>query len=250
MPDLHYEHARLVSIYDALDPDRSDLVPYLAVADELGARSVVDLGCGTGVLALLLADRGLDVTGVDPAAGSLAVARAKPGAHRVRWVHGDATVLAALAGPLAGGADLVTMTGNAAQAITDPTGWAATLGAVRDVLRPGGHLVLETRDPARRAWREWTRAATRSTTDVDGVGAVEHWVEVADVSGPLVSFRTTYVFAGDGAVLVSDSTLRFRTRDEVEADLAAAGLHLEEVRDAPDRPGRELVFVARRPATS
>ena len=52
----------------------------------------------------------------------------------------------------------------------------------------------------------------------------------------------------DGDVLTSDSTLRFRERPEVERDLAAAGYVLEDVRDAPDRPGRELVFVARRPA--
>ena len=43
---------------------------------------------------------------------------------------------------------------------------------------------------------------------------------------------------------MSDSTLRFRERDEVEADLAAHGYVVEGVRDAPDRPGRELVFVA------
>jgi hypothetical protein len=41
--------------------------------------------------------------------------------------------------------------------------------------------------------------------------------------------------------------LRFRTRDEVEADLTAAGFLLEDVRDAADRPGLELVFVASRP---
>ena len=37
-----------------------------------------------------------------------------------------------------------------------------------------------------------------------------------DVSGPLVTFRGTYLFASDGQVLTSDSTLRFRERDEVE----------------------------------
>ncbi len=45
----------------------------------------------------------------------------------------------------------------------------------------------------------------------------------------------------------SPSTLRFRSREEVEQSLADAWLDLVEVRDAPDRPGRELVFVARKP---
>jgi hypothetical protein len=61
-----------------------------------------------------------------------------------------------------------------------------------------------------------------------------------------VTFRSTRVFASDGAVLTSDSTLRFRRRDEVEADLAAHGYVLDGVRGAPERPGREFVLFARR----
>jgi len=79
MADEIFEHPRLVAIYDALDPDRSDLDVYAAIADELGARRVLDVGCGTGTFALFLAGRGLEVTGVEPAGGSLDVARAKPG---------------------------------------------------------------------------------------------------------------------------------------------------------------------------
>jgi hypothetical protein len=54
------------------------------------------------------------------------------------------------------------------------------------------------------------------------------------------------VFESDGAVLTSDSTLRSRHRDEVAGSLAAAGFVVDEVREAPDRPGREMVFIARR----
>ena len=114
-------------------------------------------------------------------------------------------------------------------------------------LRPGGHLVFETRDPAFRGWRDWNRAATRRVTEIPGVGAVETWVELTDVSGQLVSFRSTYRFASDGTVLTSSSTLRFRPREEIEAALHSHGFGIGEVRDAPDRPGRELVFLARRP---
>jgi len=66
------------------------------------------------------------------------------------------------------------------------------------------------------------------------------------VEGQLVSFRWTYVFAADGLTLTSDSTLRFRERAEIEAELAGQGFVVEDVRDAPDRPGREFVFVAGR----
>jgi hypothetical protein len=48
----------------------------------------------------------------------------------------------------------------------------------------------------------------------------------------------------DGTVLVSDSALRFRRRDEVAASLQTAGFAVDEVGDASDRPGCELVFIA------
>lgn len=239
--DEEFGHPRLASIYDALDPDRSDLDPYLALAAELGAQRVLDVGCGTGTFALMLADRGCDVIGVDPAAASVAVARRKPGAERVRWVEGDATSVARVSDR-----DLVTLTANAAQSIADAADWAATLRACHRALRPGGHLAFETRRPQARAWEGWTRETTHRTTEVDEVGAVTRWVEVVDVDGPLVTFRWTFTFAVDGETLTSASTLRFRTQDEVEADLSRTGFAVMDVRDAPDRPGRELVFVARR----
>lgn len=241
MADELFTDPKLAAIYDPLDPDRGDLDAYLRLVEEFDAQRVLDLGCGTGVFALLLADRGIEVVGVDPARASIDVARAKPGGDRVRWICGDASVLPPLR------ADLVTLTANAAQQIVDPDAWRATLEGTREALRPGGHLVFETRDPARRAWESWNRASSYQVTEVPGIGTVEHWVELSDVDGPLVTFRGHYVFAADGQELTSDSTLRFRERDEVESDLVAHGYVVRDVRDAPDRPGKEFVFVARRP---
>lgn len=242
MADEGFTHPRLAAVYDPLDPDRSDLDAYLALAERFGARRVLDIGCGTGVFALLLAERGTEVVGVDPARASVDVARAKPGAERVRWIRGDATALPPLR------VDLATMTANVAQEIVDEDAWQGTLKGAFEALRPGGRLVFETRNPAERAWETWNREATHRVTEIPGVGSVETWLDLTEVTGPLVTFRWTYVFAADGQVLTSDSTLRFREREEVEADLIAQGYTLEEVRDAPDRPGKEFVFVARRPA--
>jgi SAM-dependent methyltransferase len=240
MADDAFEHPRLAAIYDALDGDRSDLDLYIGIAEEFGATRVLDVGCGTGSFALLLAERGVEVTAVDPALASLEVARSKPGSERVRWLHGDAGSLPTL------NVDLATMTANVAQAIVDDADWEATLRGINDALRPGGRLVFETRDPAYQAWREWNRAASYRVTEIDGVGTVESWHDVLEVRGSLVRFRSTVVFASDGEVLTSESTLRFRDRSDVEADLAAHGFVVEDVRDAPDRPGREFVFVAGR----
>lgn len=242
MADELFRTPRLAAVYDPLDPDRGDLDPYLRLAARFGAKRVLDIGCGTGVFALRLAERGIEVVGVDPAQASLDVARAKPGGDRVRWICGDATTLPPLQ------ADLATMTGNAAQQIVDPHAWQGMLKGAYEALRPGGHLVFETRDPSQRAWESWNREDTYQVTEIPGVGSVEYWVELLDVTGPLVTFRSHYVFAADGQELTSDSTLTFRDRTEIEADLSAHGFTLREVRDAPDRPGKEFVFVALRPA--
>ncbi|WP_416966618.1 class I SAM-dependent methyltransferase [Streptomyces sp. 4F14] len=240
MTDEAYTNPRLAAFYDPLDNGRRDLDVYLDIARESGAHRVLDVGCGTGTLALLLAGQGFDVTGVDPAAASLDLARAKPGAHAVRWLHGDATGLPCLS------VDLVVMTGNAAQAVVDEEVWEGTLRGVRAALRPGGRFVFETRDPARRAWEEWNPRDSRRVVDVPGAGEVETWYEVTGVAWPLVEFRTVIVLRATGERLLSLSTLRFRERGEVAAALEAHGFAVEEVRGAPDRPGKEFVFFARR----
>lgn len=61
---------------------------------------------------------------------------------------------------------------------------------------------------------------------------------------PLVTFVSSTEIGGE--VVPSSSTLRFRQRDEVEADLHEHGFQVVDVRDAPDRPGKEMVFLARR----
>jgi hypothetical protein len=66
---------------------------------------------------------------------------------------------------------------------------------------------FETRDPAAKAWLEWTRERSYERIMVPGVGGVRSWVEALDVGGDLVSFRGTVVFESDGAVLTSDSTI-------------------------------------------
>ncbi|MGZ3146938.1 class I SAM-dependent methyltransferase [Lentzea chajnantorensis] len=230
MPDLIFSDPRLAAVYDAFDGRRTDLDLYLAVAAELGAASVLDVGCGTGCLGVLLAEAGLDVVGVDPALASLELARAKD--PRVTWLHGDATSLPPLR------VDLAVMTGNVAQVFLG-TDWEAALRGVHAALRPGGHLVFETRRPESRAWEEWADRPDRA------VGGVTERLEVLEVRLPFVSFRHTYRFP-DGTELASDSTLRFRSHDEVVDSLVGCGFRVADVRDAPDRPGREHVFVAQR----
>lgn len=138
------------------------------------------------------------------------------------------------------------MTANVAQVFLTDADWLAALRGIHAATRPGGRLVFETRDPARRAWESWNREQSFQRIEVDGIGTVESWDEVISVDGPLVTFRSENTFLADGSVLSGESTLRFRSQEEIEQSLAVTGYAVSEIRDAPDRPGRELVFVCTR----
>lgn len=239
--DPIFAEPRLAAVYDPLDPDRSDLDAYeRIVLDELAASSVLDVGCGTGELALRLAHRGVATTGVDPAGASVDVARGKPGADAVTWIVGTTTDLPAMR------VDAATMTANVAQVFVDDDAWRATLGAIHARLRAGGVLVFETRRPEARAWERWTKAASHQVVDVPGVGAVEDWVEVTSVDGEVVTFESPTIFHVDGVRFDSTSRLRFRRLSAIARDLEETGFAVREVRDAPDRPGMEWVVLAER----
>jgi len=237
-PDPAFADPRLAVLYDVLDDDRSDLDAYMAIASEVCAGSVIDIGCGTGSLAVRLARTGRTVVGVDPAGASLDIARTKPFAESVTWVHGDATTLLGRAVT----ADLAVMTGNVAQVFVSDEDWVSTLAAVHDCLHLGGWLVFETRRVEVRDWERWDAGPTR--VDLSDGGSVVVSTTVTEVALPLATFESTTTVGGE--VVASASTLRFRESDEVERDLNDHGFDVVDVRDAPDRPGKELVFLARR----
>ena len=71
--DMNYQHVRLAGVYDLDNPWGQDNDFYFGLAGPVISR-VLDLGCGTGTLCCALAQRGHQVTGVDPASPMLAIA--------------------------------------------------------------------------------------------------------------------------------------------------------------------------------
>lgn len=240
-----FRHPRLVEVYDAeFGWSREDDF-FLSVARAAPGGRVVDLGCGTGRLALGLAGAGFRVTGVDPARASLDAARARPGADRVAWMEDDARSLPAET------FDVALMTSHVAQFLVADGDWHGALDALRRCLVPGGRLAFDTRDPRARAWERWNaRDSRRVVTLADGT-PVAVWTEVTAVDDDTVCFEMHYAFPG-GEELVSAAAMRFRGEAEVRAAVAAAGLEVADVFGGWDRepvgsPDGELLVVARRP---
>lgn len=113
-----------------------------------GVRRVLDVGCGSGMHALMWAKWGLEVVGVDPDASMLAQAEVNRAAAQgdvdaaggsIRFLASGFGELAALAlGPF----DAVTCTGNALPHAAGEAGLRAAVADFAAVLRPGGIVVL------------------------------------------------------------------------------------------------------------
>jgi ubiquinone/menaquinone biosynthesis C-methylase UbiE len=211
---------RLVEVYDAENVWGWDDDFFLAALAERVAPRVLDLGCGTGRLAIAMAAAGHEVTGVDPARASLDAARRKPGAERVRWIEGSAAALPARS------YDAALMTGHVAQFFVDDSEWSAVLRALRRSLDRGGRLIFDSRDPAARRWAQWNPVDSRRTIVLPGGGAVSAWSEVLSDDGALVSFVNHFLFP-DGTDLTSEATLRFRSEEELRASVEAAGFDVD-----------------------
>jgi ubiquinone/menaquinone biosynthesis C-methylase UbiE len=120
-------------------------------------RRVLDIGCGTGGVALACAARGADVVALDRDPGMLEVARQKPlppGPGSVQWVDASAAEIEDHV-PL-GALDAVVSClafSEMSQAEQDHA-LRASLGR----LRPGGLLAIADECPARSGWRRaWLR---------------------------------------------------------------------------------------------
>jgi len=224
MPCASYTDPRLAAVYDTLNPPAVDTAFYLALAGTappVPRKTVLDMGCGTGRLARDLAARGHRVTGADPAAAMLAIARGRPGGEDVTWIETDAAGLA-----LDTRFDLAIMTGHVFQVLLADGAVRAALAALRRHLAPGGRLAFETRNPAARDWESWRPAETRVALRVPGLGPVEVHYDIRAVAGELVTFETHFRFGPDDPpddVVVAPHTLRFMGRDALAAFLAEAG---------------------------
>ena len=243
--DLHYIDPRLVELYDNANPRGADTDFYLQLAAELDAHTILDLGCGTGLLTRELASVGdRRVIGIDPAAAMLAVARRQPGADLVQWIEGDRR---AMGRP---DADLVVMTGNVAQVFLTDEEWINTLQSIYAALRPGGYLAFESRNPDARVWEDWNRPATYTISD-SPFGPIEEWLEVTGVNNGLVHLKGYNILQSTGEILVVDSELRFRSLNEMTQSLVKTRFSVESVfgdwnRGPFVKTSRIMVLVARR----
>jgi len=237
---MDYQHTQIAEIYDLINRRGQDTDFYLALAG-LHPGSVLDLGCGTGTLCCAFAERGHRVTGVDPAAAMLAVARRKPHAEQVEWVESSAQSY-----KVARRFDLVVMTGHAFQTLLTDADVLAVLETMRDHLKDLGRAAFEARNPRLDWVGEWAKSPPLVHRFPGG--QLSETLEITGRDGEFISFRTSYRLAHE--TLSTESTLRFPSPEKVNALVERSGLVIRDVFGDWDASpfdvarSREMIFIA------
>lgn len=206
--------------YDADNPWDTDKDYCLKLA--VNASSVLDLGCGTGELATMLA-KTRRVAGVEPAPAMLDHARRRQGAEKVRWVEADARSVR-----LDETFDLVVMTGHAFQCLLTKDDQQALCATIAAHLAPGGTFIFDSRNPAVEEWKQWTSEQTRRTIEVPDLGQIEAWNDARfEAASGTVAYDTVYLEPRSGRRWQATSRLLFAGQAQIAAALTAAGLEAE-----------------------
>ncbi|HEX6781419.1 MAG TPA: class I SAM-dependent methyltransferase [Solirubrobacterales bacterium] len=186
---------------------------------ERGGGTALELGCGTGRVALHLARRGHEVIGLDSDPELLAVLAERGTGLPVSTLEADARCF-----ELESPASLVLAPTHLLQLLADPGERAEALGCIAAALRPGGLLAA---------------SIIESLPEPDGappplpdVREVDGWVysslatEVAVGPGELLVRRLRQTVSPEGSLSEEPNEIRIATfaAETLEAEAAAAGL--------------------------
>jgi len=186
------------------------------------AESLLDLGCGTGRHALLLAERGYRVAGVDRSEEMLAAARSQP-SPSATFHHGDIRTVR-----LGTGFDVVLSLFHVMSYQSSNEDLGAALATVRAHLRPGGIFIFDC----------WYGPAVLSDPPVVRVKRLEdEETEVVRIAEPVlhpnenlvdVNYQVIVRQKGGGTSeqLRETHRMRYLFLPELEIHLKQAGLQL------------------------
>ncbi|HZQ34943.1 MAG TPA: class I SAM-dependent methyltransferase [Dehalococcoidia bacterium] len=223
--------------YDAIAPfyDRTfagfdaDLPLYVAFARRLDA-PVLELGAGTGRVAIALAQAGHTVIGLDRSAGMLHLARAALARRRIDRVWLLRGEMARP--PLRGAFGLICCARDSFLHLADSESQLAALCAAREMLHPEGRIVLDLPGPAG-DWGDWAPGARPVVLDWSEAGPQGRLSRFTTFRADAAAQKRTITdiferIAQDGTVrrTVVEYTLRFIFPAELHLLLGGAGLRL------------------------
>jgi SAM-dependent methyltransferase len=180
----------------------------LDLAGDVAGRRILDVGCGAGPLLAALRDRGALVTGIEPSAKMLELARARLGEEVTLYQGG-------LGGPALPFPDAAFDDAIACLVLHYLEDWRAPLAELRRVLVPGGRLIVAVNHP-------WVYKLVKPEGDYF---ATEPWSDENTFSGQSVVLRYWH-----------------RPLHAMTAEFTAAGFRIAVVSEPPPAPGARELF--------
>jgi SAM-dependent methyltransferase len=220
MSQPHFDPAaygqRIAADYDDTT-GRLDPTAELSLLTELTpSGSVLELGIGTGRLALPLQDRGYRVAGVDGSAEMVELLRSKPGGDRLQVVVGDFSRTT-----VPGEFDLVLLVMNTIYALPSQQAQLDCFANAAASLRSGGRFVVDAWIPDTGAFRDGR--ALRTVQHEDGYVVLE----VAELHPAEQRMNTNKIFLRNDSVKVYPANHRYAWPSELDLMARLAGLSLE-----------------------
>lgn len=186
--------------------------------------SVLDLACGTGRLAIPLAQKGLKVVGLDASESMLTVAREKSKNLPIQWVQGDIRTF-----QLTQTFDLIILAGNAFQALLSESNQRQMLACVKHHLKLSGFFVFNTRNPQEKDLKSTADFEFwHSFQDHHGETVQVYGKQAVDSSHQIVTYTTKRVWK-DRETITTTIQLRFTPYDHLMKLLAQTGFEIYEL---------------------
>jgi SAM-dependent methyltransferase len=186
------------------------------LAELAGGGRALELGIGTGRIALPLARRGVPVHGVDLSRAMVARLRAKPGSEAIGVTIGDFATTR-----VEGTFSLAYLVFNTIMNLTTQKAQVACFRNAAAHLEPGGCFVIEVRVPELRRlppgqnvlpWHVSPAQWVFYSYDVATQAMRGHYVEIADGRGEYTSIPFRYVWPAELDLMAQLAGLRLRER--------------------------------------
>jgi SAM-dependent methyltransferase len=196
-------------------PETQDSVERLA--ELAGAGPVLELGIGTGRLALPLAARGLEVHGLDSSTAMLERLRAKPGGERIQAHVGDMAEIG-----VEGRFSLVFVAVNTFFLLASQEEQVRCFASVAARLTPGGVFVIEAHVPDPAAFRE------QQSLRVTGLTADSVLLSASRFDAATQRMESQQLQIGQDGMRLVPGVLRWAWPSELDLMARLAGLRLRE----------------------
>jgi SAM-dependent methyltransferase len=254
VPDDPY--ASVASVYDLSYGDFLDDVDFYDNLAQISGGAVLELGAGTGRVAVPLAQAGYDIVGIDESLSMIAIARRRAESlkldkGKLEFVEGDMRNF-----NLVRKFGLIFAAADTFQHLQTTADQRQCISCVVKHLAPSGIFAMSIRSPATVSWDEVGVAAPLlldwTKTDPETGDLLMKFIS-AEADPARMVRRMTYFYdrLHDGQVqrTVFTTDLRYSTRSEIELLLQQQGLRVTHVYGdydlSPVGQGDDLIFVAR-----